>query len=44
MSDSRGLVDFAIRLVNSVVNLLGRQLKSWGDSSNIVMKTNCLSY
>ena len=31
MSDSPGLVDFAIRLVNSVLNLLHRQLKFLGE-------------
>ena len=31
MSGSPGLVDFAIRLVNSVLNLLDRQLKFLGE-------------
>ena len=31
MSDSPWLVDFAIRLVNSVLNLLDRQLKFLGE-------------
>ena len=31
MSDSPALVDFAIRLVNSVLNLLDRQLKFLGE-------------
>ena len=31
MSDSPGLMDFAIRLVNSVLNLLDRQLKFLGE-------------
>ena len=31
MSDSPGLVNFAIRLVNSVLNLLDRQLKFLGE-------------
>ena len=29
-SDSPGLVDFALGLVNSVVNLPDRQVKFWG--------------
>ena len=32
MSDSPGLVDFAIGLVNSVLNLPNREINFWGNS------------
>ena len=38
MSDGSGLVDFAIRLVNSVLNLPNRQVKFFGEFK---LQKNC---
>ena len=38
VSDSPGLVDFAIGLVNSVINLPDRQVKFWG---KLRLQKNC---